>query len=397
MMRVAVFTSGRQDWGLLRPVFAAARNSSRIQLVLIAGGMHVRMGQAPSELDGYPVAEFVDGLQASDRPCAVAQTAGWTTALLAGALERCKADALLLAGDRTETLAAALAATCLCLPIVHLHGGEESAGAIDNACRHAITKLAHLHAVAHEDYARRLVRMGERPERVYITGAPGLDGLLHEPLMPANELARSLGLAALRQPLVLLTLHPATLGATAPEAEAAAVVAGLQRALHGRSEAQVVVTAANSDTGGQAINACLKTAVASDSRMCFAEALGAARYHALMAHASVMLGNSSSGILEAPSFDLPVVNVGERQHGRLRIGRVQDVPADAQAIEQALQVVLAVSETLPRIPRPTAFGTGHAARRIVEAMEALAAEPAAQRMLKAPVPLAVLEESTCAT
>ncbi|HEX3134836.1 MAG TPA: UDP-N-acetylglucosamine 2-epimerase, partial [Planctomycetota bacterium] len=174
-MKIAVFTSGRQDWGILAPVVRELVNSSRLSASIIAGGMHCRDGRRPERLDDRVIDVLLPILPMSDDVHEVARIAGETTTAVASALKRVGAEALLLVGDRTETLAAGLAATCLCLPIIHLHGGEETAGAIDNTCRHALTKLSHLHAVAHPSFRDRLIAMGERPDRVVVSGAPAID------------------------------------------------------------------------------------------------------------------------------------------------------------------------------------------------------------------------------
>jgi UDP-hydrolysing UDP-N-acetyl-D-glucosamine 2-epimerase len=300
---------------------------------------------------------------------------------VAVALKQCGAEALMLVGDRSETLAAGLAATCLRLPIVHLHGGEETTGAIDNACRHALSKLAHLHAVSHASFRTRLIAMGEAPGRVVVSGAPAIDLMLSTAMVPAAELERHLGLERLGAPLVLFTHHPTTLGGLSPQAEIAAVLGGLERALVGVDDARVVMTRANADTGGAAINAALVELARRDPRFVLAHDLGSARWWSLLALAQVMVGNSSSGILEAPSFSLPVVNIGERQHGRLRVHPVIDVPADAHAIAGAIERVLA-DPRVPAPPRPSPYGDGQAARRIRAAVEALAALPPAKRLAK---------------
>lgn len=394
MMRVAIFTSGRQDWGILGPVAHALANTDLVEPVIIAGGMHGR-GEVPQELEGIRVDDYIETLPSGDRPRAIAQAAGLTTTLLAGSLERLRADALLIAGDRTETLGAATAATCLALPIIHLHGGEESTGAIDNACRHAITKLAQVHFVAHPNYARRLHAMGERPERVVVSGAPALDRLWSDPRLDSFKLARSLGLKTLGSPLVLVTHHPATLGSVNPEDEAAAVIEGVLDALQGEGGATVVVSAPNCDSGGQAIDARIRKTAGCDARFVWVQTLGSQRYFSLMSRAAVMVGNSSSGLLEAPSFDLPVVNIGDRQKGRLRIGPVRDVEPIAQHIREAIKEALAREASYPREPQATSLGDGHAAQRIATALEAFAKESRAARLEKMPVPMTGKEVAPC--
>jgi UDP-hydrolysing UDP-N-acetyl-D-glucosamine 2-epimerase len=292
-----------------------------------------------------------------------------------------EAEALLLVGDRSETLAAGLAATCMRVPIIHLHGGEETAGAIDNTCRHALTKLAHLHAVSHPSFRARLIAMGERPDRIVVSGAPALDQLLATPLASPAELMRHLGLTQLGSPLLILTHHPTTLGAILPQDEINAVLTGTERALVGLNDARVIMTRANADAGGAAINAQLAAKAAQDRRFILVEDLGSTRFWSLLMQAQVMIGNSSSGILEAPSFQLPVVNIGDRQKGRLRVHTVIDVMPDAPAIANAVRDTLQ-RQRLPTSPVASAYGDGQAAPRIRAAVEAFAAETRAARLTK---------------
>lgn len=377
-MRLAVFTSGRQDWGALAGARSAAAGS-RLEVVVIAGGMHARAGAAP--LVPAPEAT-IDAVPPGDGDLDVARAAAATTRGLAEALTRVGAEALLVLGDRTETLAAALAATCLRIPIVHLHGGELSTGAIDDACRHAITRLAQLHCVAHPAFRERLLAWGEAPERVVVTGAPALDALLGAPLPARPELETALG-RSLGAPLLLLTHHPTTLAAGAPAAEVEAVLGGLTRALASHPGATVVCTRPNVDAGGSEIQAVLARAAERDPRIALVTDLGSARWWGLMGQAQALVGNSSSGIVEAGCFDLPVVNVGERQAGRLRLGRIEDVAPDAGAIAAALGRAL----ERPRPagpPRPSAWGDGAAWPRIVAATLPLAALPRMARLRKRP-------------
>lgn len=366
-LRLAIFTSGRQDWGIFGPVVDALHAHPAFEVLLITGGLHHRQGTGPRVLNGIPVAEQVDSLQVSDTALAVAQTAGWTTALLAGSLERLHADALMLVGDRTETLAAAVAATCLRIQVVHLHGGEETEGAVDNACRHAISKLAHLHFVAHSAFALRLLAMGEDPKRVIVSGAPALDRLRDFVPIGRSELAARLDLPVLGTPLVALTYHPTTLGGLEAAQEADCLLAGLEPFLVSHPEATVVATRPNADEGGNNIHRAFQSFASAHPQMVLAETLGDA-YFSLLHHSDLMFGNSSSGILEAPSFGLPTVNIGDRQAGRMRGGNVYDVPLDAALVYQALETVIqpAVREAAKRIPNP--YGDGHASERILQTL-----------------------------
>ena len=380
-MKIAVFTSGRQDWGILAPVVRELRSSALVTVTIIAGGMHCRDGRQPERLDDIAIDVLLPILPLNDDDQEVARVAGETTSAIARALVQLKAEALLLVGDRSETLAAGLAATCLRVPIIHLHGGEETAGAIDNTCRHALTKLAHLHAVAHPSFRDRLIAMGERPDRVVVSGAPALDQLLATPLISPAELLRHLGLTQLGSPLLILTHHPTTLADISPQAEINAVLTGTERALVGLDHARVIMTRANADAGGAAINAELAAKAATDRRFILVEDLGSTRFWSLLRHAHMMIGNSSSGILEAPSFQLPVVNIGDRQKGRLRVHTVIDVVPEAPAIANAVRDTLQ-RQRLPSSPIASAYGDGQAAPRIRIAVESFATESRAARLSK---------------
>lgn len=288
--------------------------------------------------------------------------AGAAVSMTGAALAELQLDALLLVGDRYETLAAALAATIARLPLVHLHGGEETEAAFDNAIRHAITKLSHLHFVSHVEYGRRIVAMGEDPSTVHVVGAPGLDNLYRDDLPGRGDLEQRLGVP-LAAPVVIVTLHPSTLGGD-PEVEVAALAAAMDEV-----EATYVITLPNNDPGGSLIRAALLRSAKAPRRVA-CDALGDRFYWALLGCADAMLGNSSSGILEAPAVALPVVNVGDRQRGRIRAPNVIDVPAIPQAIVAALRNVLGPGfrASVASASRTT-FGDGRAGERIVEVLE----------------------------
>lgn len=362
-MRLAVLTSGRQDWGILRSTCLALRAHPTLSLTLWSGGLHeaAAFGRtvADVEADGFTVDEHLAWLESVDTPAPT--QAARALEMVAGALARRRPEALLLAGDRLETAAAALAATLCATPIVHVHGGEETEGAFDNALRHAITKQSHLHLVSHEKHAARVRAMGEDPATVHVVGAPGLDNLHRTDLPAKSELERFLGIA-LEPPVVIVTLHPSTLG-TDPAEEARAVTGAMDEVA-----ATYVVTLPNSDPGAAVTRAALQEAVRRSRRVAV-EALGERRYWGLMRMADAMLGNSSSALVEAPAVQLPAVNVGDRQRGRERGANVIDAPAEQGAIAAALG--RALSATFRDSLRGTAapFGDGRSAQRIVAALE----------------------------
>jgi UDP-hydrolysing UDP-N-acetyl-D-glucosamine 2-epimerase len=328
---IAVLTSGRQDWGILRPCCEAIRATEGLRLRLLVGGMHLsaRHGTTADRIveDGFEPDLRLDWM--GDEGDAAAD-AGRALQGVARAL-RGGADALLLAGDRFETAAAAVAATIERVPIAHLHGGEVTEGAFDDAFRNAITKLAHLHLVSNEEHARRVIAMGEDEGSVHVVGAPGLDGATRPDLASRDELEEALH-TDLAAPVVIVTVQPTTL-----DADPAAIVHPILAAMD-RVEATYVVTLPNADPGADAVRAAL--ASVAGPRRAVTEALGERRYWGLMRIADAMLGNSSSGIVEAPVVDLPVVNVGDRQRGRHRLANVIDVPAVAGEVETALRRTL---------------------------------------------------------
>ncbi|HVL53747.1 MAG TPA: UDP-N-acetylglucosamine 2-epimerase [Vitreimonas sp.] len=332
---IAVLTTGRQDWGILHSPCAAIEAHPRLSLRLLVGGMHLsaRHGRTIEAIrsEGIEVATELDWLGDEAEPSAEAQASAALT-LVAQALGAAPPDALLLAGDRFETAAAALAATIRRVPIAHLHGGEQTLGAFDDALRHAITKLAHLHLVSHDEHARRVLAMGEDPATVHVVGSPGLDAASRPDIPGRDELAASLGID-LRTPVVVVTVHPATL-----DPDPAAIVDAVSAAMD-EVPATYVITLPNVDPGGEQVRDRLLAAAARPDRA-VVEALGTRRYWGLLRVADAMLGNSSSGIAEAPAVGLPAVNVGDRQQGRRRENNVIDVPAEPAAIAAALREAL---------------------------------------------------------
>lgn len=332
---IAVLTTGRQDWGILHSTCTAIRAHHDFRLVLWAGGTHLsrRHGYTVDQVraDGFaPDAEFA-WLDGSDDPPADRQAAAALDAVGAQ-LRRTPVDALVLVGDRLETAAAALAATVNGVPIVHLHGGEQTLGAFDDALRHAITKLSHLHLVSNEEHARRVIALGEVPSSVHVVGAPGLDAAFRTDLPDRAALEASLGLE-LTAPVVVVTVHPATLEAD-PAGAARAVAATMDLV-----PATYVVTLPNTDPGASQVRALMAAAAARPGRVAV-EALGEARYWGLLRVADAVLGNSSSALVEAPALGLPAVDAGDRQAGRHREVNVRSVPAEAAAVAEALRQAL---------------------------------------------------------
>jgi UDP-hydrolysing UDP-N-acetyl-D-glucosamine 2-epimerase len=303
------------------------------------------------------------------RPGDFARNLAEATLAFAGALAACEPDLLLVLGDRFEILAAALAATDLGLPIAHVHGGELSEGSLDDATRHCVTKLAHLHFVATRTYAERVCQLGEDPSRVYVVGAPGLESIESVGLLDRPALASALALEELPAPLIALTFHPASRRADLAGAQTRALTAGVEEVLAGAG--CVVITLPNDDPGNATVREKLSHWAGARENVHAFAALGQQRYLSLLRHADVVLGNSSSAIIEAPSFRVPVVNVGERQRGRVMAANVLGCTGETSAIVAALRRALepAFRASLASLENP--YDQGGAAARILAVLSSV--------------------------
>ncbi len=364
-------TGTRADYGLLRPTIAALRDDPRFEPVLMVTAMHLDPvhGLTVNDVaaDGQPFVRVPIPAE-QEVPGDVGRRLGHATLAFTEALWAAEPDLLLVLGDRFEILAAALAATGLELPIAHIHGGELSEGSLDDATRHCITKLAHLHFVAARVYAERVCQLGEEPWRVHVVGAAAIESIRSLPLLERDALAAELELPALPSPLIAFTLHSTSLGPERAGAEAREVVAGVDDVLAG--DGAVVVTLPNDDPGSAQTRAeVLRWSEASPSVHAY-RSLGQLRYLSLLRWADVVLGNSSSALLEAPSFSLPVVNIGDRQRGRLMAANVLSCPATRDAVAATLRRALdpGFRASLDGVPSP--FGEGHTSRRILEVLAA---------------------------
>jgi UDP-N-acetylglucosamine 2-epimerase (non-hydrolysing) len=385
-MRLAVLTTGRQDWGHLRPLCEALAADPAFELKIIAGGMACspafgRIVDAVRD-EGFPLAAE---LEWSPETADAVDQSSVALAEVGRALQVLQPDTLVLLGDRYETAAAALAATLLRVPIVHLHGGEETTGAIDNVLRHAITKLSHLHLVAHQAYAERVIQMGEDPATVHVVGALAVDNVLRRALPTREDLEHDLGIS-LEPPVGLVTVHPTTLGPDG-SGEVEAVIDAVQaypatwivtlpnadpghehirEAFQALAAAPAALAAPDRPPAGPAANTAARAAQApAPGKILLVPALGEERYLGLMKLAAFVLGNSSSGLVEAPSMRVPTVNVGDRQQGRIRSLSVIDVPPDTDAILAALHKAESQEFRAAVAWQPLPFGSGDAATRIV--------------------------------
>lgn len=363
-------TGTRADYGHLYWVMRGIDEDPALDLQLVVTGAHLSPTWGNTveriEQDGFAIARRVPFSLDDDSPLAVAESMAQVTSGLARAFAELSPDIVMVLGDRYEVLAAAQAALILGIPLAHLHGGETTEGAFDEAIRHAVTKMAHLHFVAAEDYANRVRQLGEADDRVFNVGAPGLDHLRRTTLSTRAELASRLDLS-LESPLLVVTYHPETLGADGGEAGLIAML----EALDDVEGATIVFTGVNADPGHGGLHDRITRFVdAQPDRRRMVASLGQAGYLGLLTIADAVVGNSSSGLIEAPALRVPTVNIGDRQKGRLRALSVVDSTADADDIRAAIRRVLdpGFIEGLPEVV--SLYGIGDASGRIIEVLKA---------------------------
>ena len=373
--KVAVFTGTRAEYGLLFWLLKDIQADSELQLQLLVSGMHLspEFGETYQQIenDGFHVDEKIEILLSSDSAVGTAKSMGLGVLGFADAFSRMNPDVLVILGDRFEALAAAQTAMIMRIPIVHLHGGEITEGAYDDAIRHAITKLSYLHGTSTEEYRQRVIQLGESPERVQNVGAIGLDHLKRGEFMSPQELSESLNFPLVK-PFFLVTYHPVTLGEEAPEASFQALL----DALDSYPEHQVILTYPNADDGGRRIIPMLEAYAANNpDRVLAIPSLGQVRYLSAVKHATAVIGNSSSGIIEVPAFNVPTVDIGARQKGRLAAKSVLHSDPTQQSIEQA--IALAVSggykEYGESIANP--YGEGDTSGKVIDMIKNLEFEP----------------------
>ena len=360
--RICVVTGSRAEYGLLRGLLQRLRDNPAIEMSLIVTAAHLQseFGLTVSEIeaDKMPIAARVQLPLDGDTPLAAAKALGQGTGAMAEAIHQLSPDVVVVLGDRIELIAVASSCLLLGVPLAHIHGGEITEGAIDDAIRHAITKMAHLHFPVADAYRNRILQMGEIPGHVFVTAAPGLDNINEQPTATREQLERDLGLA-LKEPILAVTCHPETASGT-PLTAAEAML----EALSAFPQATIVLTKANADPGGAAINQMIEQWAEGRSNARVVASLGMQRYHSLLHIASAIVGNSSSGVIEAPALGLPTVNIGDRQKGRLRSASIIDCTASPQAIKAAITRALSPAFRAQAKTAKPPYGRGGAADAI---------------------------------
>jgi GDP/UDP-N,N'-diacetylbacillosamine 2-epimerase (hydrolysing) len=366
--RICIVTGTRAEYGLLRWLVHGVQRSPRLQLQLLATGAHLSpefgLTYREIEADGLQIDARVEMLVSADTATGTAKSMGLGLIGFGDAFERLRPDVVVLLGDRFEVLAAAAAALVASIPVAHLHGGETTEGAFDEAIRHAVTKMSHLHFVAAEQYRRRVIQLGEQPDRVYLVGGLGVDAILRAQLLDRAALEEALR-TSLAEHNLLVTFHPVTLEQQSSEQQMAELLA----ALHELRETRLIFTMPNADTGSRVLRQMIDEFVASHVNAVAFPSLGQRLYLSCLKLVDGVVGNSSSGLAEAPSLGVGTVNIGDRQRGRLRADSVIDCPPERGAILQAIHRLAdpGFREVVRRTVNP--YGQGGASEKIVQVLE----------------------------
>ena len=366
-LKVCAVTGSRAEYGILAPVLRAIDDEAALELQLVVTGMHLApefgLTWKTIEAEGFHIAERVEMLLSSDSAVGTAKSIGLGVAGLADAFSRLRPDVVLVLGDRFETFAAAQAACVLLLPLAHIAGGDVTEGAYDEAFRHAITKMAQIHFVTNGDSARRVRQLGENPARVHEVGSPALDVMRSMRLLDREDVEERLGWR-LRRRNLLVTYHPATMEGEANRSHMEALLEALDSL---GTDVGLVFTQPNADTGGRELGAMVERFVAAHANAVFYSSLGQPLYWSCMKACDAVVGNSSSGLYEAPSLKVPTVDVGDRQRGRLRAASVLHCAPEKAAIVDTIRQALALD--CAKVVNP--YGDGHSAERIVAVLRGL--------------------------
>ncbi|MFN3848513.1 MAG: UDP-N-acetylglucosamine 2-epimerase [Spirosomataceae bacterium] len=369
MKKICIITGTRAEYGLLSPLMKAVQDDAAFELQIIATGMHLspEFGLTYKEIekDGFVISEKVEMLLSSDSDAGITKSTGLGMIGFADAFIRLRPDLVILLGDRFETFAAATAAYLAKIPIAHLHGGEVTEGATDEGLRHAITKMSYFHFTSTEAYRKRVIQLGESPERVFNVGAIGIDNIKQLDLLSQQQLEDNLGFA-LDKPFVLVTYHPVTLENNSAESQ----FNELLKALSDFEDLKIIFTKPNADANGRVIISLIDKFVAENIGRAIAfTSLGQLRYLSLMQFTTAVVGNSSSGIIEAPSFGIPTVNIGDRQKGRERAESVVDCGYTEDEINNALNQVISTDWQKKSKGVENVYGDGKTTQRILEILK----------------------------
>lgn len=371
MKKIAVITGTRAEFGLLRPLIDQILLSNEFQLQLIVTAMHLspEFGYTADEIEksGYKIAKKVECLLSSDTAVGISKSIGLAMIGFADAMEELQPNLTVILGDRSEMLAAATAAMIANIPIAHIHGGETTEGAYDEAIRHAITKMSYWHFASTEIYRNRIIQLGENPDRVFNVGAIGLDSIKNLELLSREDFEKSINFT-LGEKNILITFHPVTLENNSAEEQ----FTELLNALKSLEQTHFIFTHSNSDKNGRIINQMITRFVSENKAIAVDfKSLGQLRYLSSLQYMDVVMGNSSSGILEVPSFNMPTINVGDRQKGRVMAESVINTIPETEKIQEALKLAFSDSFRAKIINQKQLYGNGNASMQVMGVLKRL--------------------------
>lgn len=363
--KICIVTATRAEYGLLKPVILALVGESCFETAVVATAAHLspEFGLTYKEIerDGIRIDRKIETLMSSDTPSSVSKCMGLTMISFADYFEESRPGALLVLGDRYETLAVCCAAMNARIPIIHMYGGETTEGAVDEAARHSITKMSALHFTSTEAYRKRVIQLGENPENVFCVGAVGIENIKKMQLLDKNALEESISFK-LDKPYAVVTFHPVTL----ENDSAWAQFAELLKALDWHKDMKYIFTKANADANGRIINKMIDDYSASNDNVAAFESLGSLRYLSALKYAAMVIGNSSSGIVEAPSFGIPTINIGDRQKGRIQAASVINVRPDSKEIAEAIDLANSPEFRAKAASVVNPYGDGNTTDKIVK-------------------------------
>lgn len=368
MKKVCVVTGTRAEYGLLRWVIDGIHRSNCLQLQLCVTGMHLspEFGLTYKEIekDGFSIDSKVETLLSSDSPSGISKSVGLGLIGFGDEFQRLKPDLVVLLGDRFEVFSAAAAATLARIPIAHLHGGEATEGLIDEPIRHSVTKMSHLHFVAADEYRKRVIQLGESPNHVWCVGGLGIDNIKKIKLLQKHELEESLGFSLGKRNL-LITFHPVTLEENTASVQMSELLAAIDELV----DTKIIFTMPNADTDGRELFNLIERFTKRNSNSIAFTSLGQLRYLSCIKHVDAVVGNSSSGLIEVPSFKKATINIGDRQRGRIQADSVKGCAPDKQSILSAIKSVYEpqFQEKLKTIINP--YGEGGASESVVKVIE----------------------------
>ncbi len=365
MKSICVVTGSRAEYGLLRPLIKLIDEDKDLNLQLVVTGMHLspEFGFTYKEIekDGFKIDEKIEALLSSDSAMGISKSMGLTMIGFADCFSRLRPDMVIILGDRYEAFAATSAATVAKIPVAHLHGGETTEGAFDEGFRHSITKMSYLHFTSTEKYRKRVIQLGEEPSRVFNVGAIGIENIKKLELFNKDEIEKAIDFK-LDKDFAMVTFHPVTLESSTAEVQ----FKELLRALDEMQNLKIIFTKANSDTDGRIINQLIDEYVAKNKDKAIAfTSMGVLRYLSAMKYCNLVIGNSSSGIIEAPSFKIPTINIGDRQKGRIQADSVINCKPITSEVLAAINLALSkeFKEKIKDIENP--YGNGEVSNKII--------------------------------